>query len=296
MRFAAKDGTDDEASRAGRRALEVALERGVNFVHSSYEYGTRWSMSKVLAGHPRRHDIHHVIKVPVPDFDDEGRFDAAKFRLRVEEALTDLHTDRIAVLQHLQRAQPNSDEMRLPDVAAVDEPLREVFETLRAEGKVGFLTTFPYTPGFAEAALATGAFSGLVAYYNAIELEMARFFPALEQSGGGFLCIRPFLAGLLTDRRADRDALPADDRMRNPSWDAAYRRLAVLRERLQPASVTAFAVQFALAHPIVASLIVGLNTVEQVDEVIDAAEHPAPRSVFDEAAAIFDVSGPVATG
>ena len=296
MRFAAKDGSDDDASRAGRRALERALERGVNFVHSSYEYGTRWSMAKVLAGHPRRHDIHHVIKVPVPDFDDGGRFDAAKFRLRVEEALTDLHTDRIAVLQHLQRAQPNSDEKRLPDVAAVDEPLREVFETLRAEGKVGYLTSFPYTPGFAAAALATGTFSGLVAYYNAVELEMAPFFPALERSGGGFLCIRPFLAGLLTDRRADRAALPAGDRMRDPSWDTAYRRLALLRERLQPASVTAFAIQFALAHPIVASLIVGLNTVEQVDEVIDAAAEPAPRSAFDEALALFAEAGPVTTG
>ena len=295
MRFAAKDGSDDDASRAGRRALERALERGVNFVHSSYEYGTRWSMAKVLAGHPRRHEIHHVIKVPVPDFDDGGRFDAAKFRRRVEEALTDLHTDRIAVLQHLQRAHPNSDEQRLPDVAAVDEPLREVFETLRAEGKVGYLTSFPYTPGFAEAALATGSFSGLVAYYNAVELEMARFFPALERSGGGFLCIRPFLAGLLTDRRADRAALPAGDRMRAAAWDAAYRRLAVLRERLQPASVTAFAIQFALAHPIVASLIVGLNTVEQVDQVIDAAADPAPRRVFDEALSIFDESGPITT-
>ena len=295
MRFAAKDGTDDDASRAGRHALEHALERGVNFVHSSYEYRTRWSMAKVLARHPRRHDIHHVIKVPVPDFDDEGRFDAGKFRRRVEEALTDLHTDRIAVLQHLQRAQPNSDEQRLPAVAAVDGPMRGVFETLRAEGKVGYLTTFPYTPGFAAAALATGTFSGLVAYYNAVELEMARFFPALERSGGGFLCIRPFLAGLLTDRRADRDALPAGDRMRDPSWDAAYRRLATLRERLGPASVTAFAIQFALAHPIVASLIVGLNTVEQVDEVIDAAATPAARSAFEDALAIFNESGPVTT-
>jgi aryl-alcohol dehydrogenase-like predicted oxidoreductase len=296
MRFAAKDGTDDDASRAGRRALERALERGVNFVHSSYEYGTRWSVSKVLAGHPRRHEIHHVIKVPVPDFDDGGRFDAAKFRLRVEEALAELHTDRIAVIQHLQRAAPNDDEPRIAAIDAVDEPLRETFETLREEGKVGYLTSFPYTPGFAQAALATGTFSGLVAYYNAVELEMARFFPALEQSGGGFLCIRPFLAGLLTDRRADREALPAGDRMLDPSWDAAYRRLAVLRERLQPPSVTAFAVRFALAHPIVASMIVGLNTVEQVDEVIDAAAEPAPRSAFDEALALFDDAGPVTTG
>ena len=293
MRFAAKSGSDDEPSREGRRALERALERGVNFVHSSYEYGTRWSLSKVLANHPRRHDIHHIIKVPVPDFDDGGRFDAAKFRLRVEEALSELHTERIAVLQHLQRAQPNSDELRLPNVAAIDEPLRDTFETLRTEGKVGYLTSFPYTPGFAEAALATGTFSGLVAYYNAVEMEMARFFPTLERSGGGFLCIRPLLAGLLSDRRADRHTLPAGDRMRAPEWDGAYQRLAVLRQRLAPASLTRFAIRFALAHPIVASLIVGLNTVAQVDELIDAAAEPAGRELFEQALAIFAELGPV---
>ena len=293
MRFADRDGTDDDLSRGGRRALERALERGVNFLHSSYEYRTRWSMGRVLANHPRRHDVHHVIKVPVPDSDDGGRFDAAKFRLRVEEALRELHADRIAVIQHLQRARPNSDELRLRDVGAIGEPLRDTFETLRAEGKVGYLTSFPYTTAFAEAALATGAFSGLVAYYNVVEMEMARFFPVLERSGGGFLCIRPFLAGLLTDRRADHHTLPDDDRMRAPEWDAAYERLAVLRKRLGPASMTRFAIRFALAHPIVASLIVGLNTVAQVDEVIDAAAEPADRTVFDQALAIFEKLGPI---
>ena len=296
MRFANRDGSDDDVSRDGRRALERALERGVNFLHSSYEYGTRWSMGSVLANHPRRHDIHHVIKVPVPDSDDGGCFDTAKFRLRVEEALSELHTDRIAVIQHLQRAKPNSDERRLPEIEAIDAPLRETFETLRAEGKVGFLASFPYTTTFAESALATGTFSGLVAYYNAVEMEMARFFPALERSGGGFLCIRPFLAGLLTDQRADRRCLPDDDRMRAPSWDGAYGRLAILREHLAPASMTRFAIQFALAHPIVSSLIVGLNTVAQVDEVLDAAAEPADRTVFDQALAIFEDLGPVPVG
>ena len=67
MRFANKGGNDDQLSRNGRSALERALKRGVNFVHSSYEYGIRWSMGSVLADHSRRHDIHHIIKVPVPD-------------------------------------------------------------------------------------------------------------------------------------------------------------------------------------------------------------------------------------
>ena len=110
MRFAEKEEGEDEKSQAGQRALERAIERGVNFIHSSYEYGTRWSMGRVLREHPKRRELHHIIKVPVPDFEDEGQFDDAKFRLRIEEALRDLHTDRIAVVQHLQRRKPIEDD------------------------------------------------------------------------------------------------------------------------------------------------------------------------------------------
>ena len=54
----------------------------------------------------------------------------------------------------------------------------------------------------------------------------------------------------------------------------------------------AFATQFCLAHPVVASLIVGLNTEEQVDQVIDAAEGPTPdRAVFDRLLALYDAQG-----
>ena len=75
MRFAAKEAAEDEVSASGKRALERALERGVNFIHSSYEYRTRWALGRVLKDHPKRHDLHHIIKVPVPDRPDGGRFD-----------------------------------------------------------------------------------------------------------------------------------------------------------------------------------------------------------------------------
>ena len=290
MRFAAKEPGTDARSSAGQRAFERALERGVNFIHSSYEYGTRWSLGSVLQNHPKRHELHHIIKVPVPDFDDEGRFDADKFRLRIEEALTDLHTDTIAVVQHLQRRKPNVDEARIADIGAVHEELGETFERLRDEGKVGYLTTFPYTPGFAGPALDTGDFSGMVAYYNIIEMEMAEFFSAMETRNQGFFCIRPFMAGILTDQRADRRQLAADDRLADPSNDAAYERLALLVSALdlQVESWTAFAVKFALIHPLVTSLIVGLNTAAQVDEVVDAADGQYPdRDLWDKALDLF---------
>ena len=296
MRFSSKDPGDDEKTRAGKRALERVIERGVNFIHSSYEYGTRWAMGEVLKDHPKRKELHHIIKVPVPDFDDDGVFDPAKFRMRVEEALSDLHADRIAVLQHLQRSKPNSDEGRTPNIPAVHEPMIEIFEKLKDEGKVGYLTTFPYTPGFATAALKTGDFSGMVAYYNLVEMEMAEFFADMEGKGQGFFCIRPFMAGLLTDRRANRECLPEGDRMLEENWQPAYERLKVIESALgvEIKSWTEFAIKFALIHPIVTSLIVGLNTPEQVDGVLDAADGNYPdRNVFDKALNILRKDGMV---
>lgn len=292
MRFSAKEPGADEKSLTGQRALE----RGVNFIHSSYEYGTRWALGQVLKNHPKRHELHHIIKVPVPDFGDGGKFDPAKFRMRVEEALQELHTDRIAVLQHLQRAQPNTDEQRIPDIPSVHTAMIEVFEKLKEEGKVGYLTTFPSSPGFAAEILNTGIFSGMVAYYNLIEMEMAEFFPSMETQGQGFFCIRPFMAGLLTDSRVNRNQLPSDDRFQNQSWNAAYERLEILKVALGDgvASWTQFAIKFALCHPIVTSLIVGLNTPDQVDAVVDAADgHYPDRTLFAKALEIFRIHGPV---
>ena len=296
MRFSAKEEGDDQVSKQGQRALEHAIDCGINFIHSSYEYNTRWAMSRVLKDHPRRHELHHIIKVPDPDFDDSGKFDASKFRLRVEEALRDLHTDRIDVLQHLQRARPNEDDLRIPDIPSTNEAMLECFEQLKKEGKAGYLTTFPYTSGFAAETLETGPFSGMVAYYNPIEMEMAEFFPQMEEKGQGFFCIRPFMGGLLTDRRADRSHLPPDDRFQDSKSDGAYERMETLQNELgiEIPSWTDFAIKFGLCHPIVTSLIVGLNSIEQVDGVLNAANGDYPeRSVFDGALEIFRREGQV---
>jgi len=59
MRYASKSGQMDDTAREGQRALEAAIDRGINVIHSSYEYGTRWLTSKVLADHPKRHDLQY---------------------------------------------------------------------------------------------------------------------------------------------------------------------------------------------------------------------------------------------
>jgi aryl-alcohol dehydrogenase-like predicted oxidoreductase len=228
MRFSAKESGSDERSETGKRALERALERGVNFIHSSYEYGTRWAIGEVLKDHAKRQDIHHIIKVPVPDFDDGGRFDTAKFRLRVEEALRDLHTERIAVLQHLQRARPNEPTALTRYRRHQRRAARGFLETeRRRQGRLPH--DVPLLAGLRLPGPVDGRLQWQVAYYNLLEMDMAEFFPAMEEQGQGFFCIRPFMGGLLTAPRADRDKLPAGDRMLDERWGPAYARLALLR-------------------------------------------------------------------
>ena len=287
MRFSAKTPGSDDKSNQGERALERALERGVNVLHSSYEYGTRWAMEKVLRSHPRRAEIKHIIKVPVPDFKDAD-FSADKFRERIEEALRDLHTDQIHVVQWLLRADPNDDAHRIPRIAECLDATLDIFGTLRDEGKVGYLAPFPYTPGFAKAVLDSGKMEGLVAYYNLLEMEMYPFLDTLEAQGYGFICIRPFLEGMLTDARIDPAQTPEGDRARDPNWASRYALLDKARVALpeEPNSWTDFALQFCLADTRVTSLVVGLNSEEQVDGVCDAVENipfgpDVPRRVYE---------------
>ena len=287
MRFSAKTPGADEKSNQGERALSRALERGVNFLHSSYEYGTRWAMEEVLRTHPKRAEIKHIIKVPIPDFKD-AEFSTDKFRMRIEEALRELHTDQIHVVQWLLRADPNDDATRIARIAECLEPTLDIFHTLHDEGKVGYLAPFPYTPAFAKAILDTGKMQGLVAYYNLLEMEMYPFLDTLEEQGYGFIPIRPFLEGMLTDARIDPTKTPEGDRARDPNWKSRYELLDKAKTALgvEVESWTDFALQFCLADPRVTSLVVGLNSEQQVDQVCDAVEATpfgpdVPRRVYE---------------
>lgn len=282
MRAAAKEPGDDEKSRAGERALRAALEAGVNFIHSSYEYGTRWMLGRVLKGHPRRSDLHHVIKVPVPDFKDGDRFEPDRFRLRVEEALRELHAERISVIQWMWRSDPNNDERRLPLLRSILDDVMETFERMRDEGKVGHLMTFPYTVACARAAVETGRFAGVIAYYNLVEMEMADLFEELARRSMGFIAIRPLYQGILTTERADRESLPEGDRLAGEKFASDFALRAKVAEAFREeiggssGSMTAFAIRFALAAPIVASVVVGINTPKQAEGVVAAAEGDLP--------------------
>lgn len=288
LRFAVKRPADDDASRQRKRALERALERGVNVVHSSEEYGTRWAVGEVLAAYPKRDEVRHVIKVHQPDWG-QRVFSKRAFRDKIESALRELRAERIDIVQHVQRGEVDpslaydarSEPELLADLPRVLGPLQEAFDELYAEGLVGHLATFPYTLGYAEAAIEHGAFAGVVAYFNLIETEMVELFPRMREQGMGFLGIRPLLGGLLTDERVDRERLAGDDARREPMWDRAYDHFAEARALLaeegeEVTSWTDFALRFSLCDPLIASTVVGIDTPEELDQAVRSVERPRP--------------------
>jgi aryl-alcohol dehydrogenase-like predicted oxidoreductase len=267
-----------DPGRAGHeRAMRAAIDHGIDLIHSSYEYGVRWLMQGVLRDHPARHDLHHVIKVPVPDWDD-GDFDAAKYEARVDEALRDLCCERIALIQWMWRIRPDDEAHRLPLLARIRDRVRETHERLRAKGKVAHLACFPYYPESAEGAMADRAIAVLIAYHNLVETEMGPLVERLATEDRGFLAIRPLYQGVLTDRYADRTALPEGHRLRSPKLDAVFARRDAIAEAvgIAPGGMTAFALRFPLLSPNCASVIVGLNSEAQAAEAVRLVEGVTP--------------------
>ena len=228
--------------------------------------------------------------VETPDYDDSA-FDRATFRKKVEDALRELHAERIAVVQHLQRGpivdqvavyDGSGDARRIAALATIGPELEDAFAELKREGKVGWLATFPHTPGYAWAAIESGHFHGMVAFFNLLETEMVPLLGAMRERGMGYFAMRPFLQGLITDKRADHVRLPEGDAQRNPEWEPYYGRFARLQEELgaKVGSWSELAVKFTLADPLMPSVILSMNTPEQVESVLAAADGNYPDAAF----------------
>ena len=282
---AAKNRSDPDLP-IHKRALEAAIERGINFIHSSYEYGVRWMMRDVLQDHPARHDLLHVIKAPVPDWDDRD-FDAEKLERRIDEALKDLCTERIALVQWMWRCRPNDEAHRLPLLEEIHDRVAAAFERLRDKGKVGHLACFPYFPESASAAMAYPAQEALIAYYNPLEMEMSPVIERLAAEKRGFLAIRPLYEGVLTDRFESLRDVPDGHRLADEKYSRAFRAREKLVNLIPEANrgMTRFAIRFPLLSANCASVVVGLNSEAQVNEICNYAE-----AVMPDPAAIARVS------
>ena len=272
-----------------RDALRRGLESGINFIHSCEEYGTWPVLAEVLDQWPQAGQLTHAIKMIFPLDEDENRFYPDKFRQRVEDHLVALRTDRIDILQYQWRVAPGTGLEPLELFHSVVDEMVSTFQQLRDEGKAGYLMVFPSASCKMEV-IASGHFSGMISVCNLARLDYGALYAELQQRNMGLLSFSPLQAGVLTDRHQHRSA-DSGDRRSAESYEKEYakrqRIVEFFGDEIGP-SMTSFALRALLSTPVMGSLITGMSTAEQVDEIVEAIEAPAlPPDVFERAVVLW---------
>ena len=257
--------------------LTYLYRNGVTTFHSSHEYPTDEFFCSVLASFQQ--DIpdakfQHIAKLGVPHFD-EATFSGQRLVALVEKRLQELNTERLDIVQWLVRHQPNDDAHRLPILEECQEELNQTWQDLQHQGKVGALAAFPYSVAFAERVLKTDSCKGLVTYLNPLELEMAHLLDGMEQQGQGYVAIRPFCGGILTQENIASKAFEPEK---------AQQAQNILQQLdIAPDRTNEFAVQFPLLHPAVTSAMLSVSSIEHAQIAIAAVQSVEPnRELFNQ--------------
>jgi aryl-alcohol dehydrogenase-like predicted oxidoreductase len=282
-------GNDDEDDCI--KIVHRALDAGINFVDTADAYSAGVSeqiVGKALAG--RRDEVVLATKFHMPMGEDPNRRgNSRRWILQaVEDSLRRLGTDYIDIYQ-VHRPEPNTD---------IDDTLSALSDLVRA-GKVRYLgsSTFP-------------AEDIVEAQWTAERRGRERFrveqppysifarggeasvLPACQRYGMGVISWSPLNGGFLSGRhRPDAETPTVGRAARNPArFDRTkpevQRKLDLVPQLEALAgdaglTLTHLALGFTLAHPAVTAPIIGPRTMEQLDDLLGAAEVRLDDDVLD---------------
>jgi aryl-alcohol dehydrogenase-like predicted oxidoreductase len=298
MHFGPK-ATEEES----HKILDRALEMGITFIDTANVYGGeagRGRSEEIIgtwfAGRPGvRDDVVLATKVYHPMGDlgvarEEPGFSAYKVRKHLADSLRRLQTDRIDVYQthHI-------DERVSP------EEFWGTYERIVADGDVLYAGSSNFSGwGLARAQMQAWqrGFVGFVSeqtQYNLLsrvpEMEV---LPAAQELGIGVIVYMPLGGGLLTGKTESFDGsrtrqVEEEYGIKLGPDNSQFRDFsAVCREIGEPEHVVATA--WVLQHRAVASAIVGVRTVEQLDGLDRASELSIDGAAMDRLNEIFDIN------
>lgn len=271
-------GDSDDA--ASLRALELAIERGINFIDTALAYGPHHSERLIGQVVGRRSETVHVAtKVPPKnlrwparaDVPLEEVFPGDHIRHCVERSLRNLDTEAIDLLQlHAWR-----DEW----LGAGD--WQETVEALRDEGKIRFfgVSANDHEPGNAVAAAESGAIDTIQVIYNVFEqAPQDALLPACAANDVGVIARVPFDEGALTGRITPATTFPPGD-FRGQYFQGDRKREVHDRVRAIAADLGAdvedmaeIALRYVLSHPAVSTAIAGMRSERNVERNVRAAD------------------------
>ncbi len=268
-------GADDGESR---RALDRAIEQGVNFLDTALLYGD--GHSEQLVGRAVREakgTVHVASKIPPKNMklpaprgiSPEEAFPADWVVECTERSLTNLGLETIDVQQfHVWQDEWLGQGSWMDGV-----------EQLRAQGKIRYfgVSINDHQPGSAVALVNSGSVDSVQVIYNVFDQSPEDdLFPAVQAADVGVIVRVPLDEGALAGRVTPDTEFPDGDwrnryfggDRKEQVWDrvqAVTKDLGVPVERLPE-----IALRYCLSHPAVSTVIPGMRSVRNVDANVRA--------------------------
>ena len=282
------------------RVVARALAAGVNYFDTAVQYGdgeSETNLGRVLKKlKPANAIVGTKVRVPPSEF---GRI-ADTVTKSLEGSLARLGLERVDIF-HLHNPVTEAGGGTAMSVRQVLDDVVPAFERLRAQGKIRFLgmTAVGDTAALNQV-IDAGAFDSAQVVYNMLNPSAAealptnypaqdygRMFDHTQAAGVGVVGIRVLAGGALSGS-AERHPIagPAPEPIGSAmSYDADVeraRRLSALVEEGFAVSLSEAATRFALSHPAMGTILVGLATPQQFDDALAAVlKGPLPRAALD---------------
>jgi aryl-alcohol dehydrogenase-like predicted oxidoreductase len=287
------------------RTVARAIAAGVNYFDTAVQYGdgeSEKNLGRVLQKlKPANVFVGTKVRLPPGDF---GRIAEAVTK-SLEGSLARLGLDRVDIF-HLHNTITETGGGPALNVQQVLGDVVPAFERLRAQGKIRFLglTALGDTAAL-HRVIDARAFDSAQVVYNMLNPSAAeplpanypaqdygRLFDHTQAAGVGVVGIRVLAGGALSGS-SERHPIagPAPEPIGSAmSYDAdvarASRLMPLVKEGFA-ASLTEAATRFALSHPAMGTILVGMATPQQFEDALAAIQKgPLPQAALDRLSAL----------
>jgi L-galactose dehydrogenase len=242
----------------GMRAVHYAIDQGINFFDVSPYYGKTLAevrLGRALAG--RRKEIILATKCGrygTNEFD----FSAKTVMAGVDASLSRLQTDYVDLLQ--------VHDVEFGDIDQIITETLPALRSLQKSGKARYLGITGYSLTALKAIAERVEVDTILSYcrYNLLVRDMDESLsPFAKEKGIGLINASPLHMGILSPHTTP-DWHPAPSAVRN----AGVRANEI--SEAHGVKLTEVALRFCLAHPYVSTTLVGMSTVDQVEENLRA--------------------------
>lgn len=265
------------------RMVEVALDRGINFLDTADIYGRGSSESmvgEILAASGKRDRIVLASKVhgAMDDHDPNAKGNSRRHIIEgCEASLRRLKTDYLDLYQ-----------IHRPDPATpIDETLRALDDLIRA-GKVRYIGTSTFAAWQITESLWTSHELGLNRFiceqppYHLLDRRIEReLLPMARTYGIGIIPWSPLASGFLTGKYQRNTQPPADGRIGHQAHRKAMLQNEAAFDVLdfvtgladeKNISVSQFALAWCMSKPGITSPIIGPRTIDQIEDNLKALD------------------------